>query len=330
MFKRKRSLITALSLVVVAAALLIFGVFGSQMAVLFNVTHGPSITMTQSGLVMSDPFTSQDNSWIFGGDAITLNATYSHSVNSSGLYLGIQSPKSGEWTGYYAGQPADKANLFHATLTLPYEKIANGSFNSALFVQTTIKPINYIACGAGVNNQGYYWEVVIGTGTPFTANHFQSVYYKWMANQSLTQDCTIVTNGKNLLSVYLGHSEVYSNNNTTLPVPPPFNVYLAVETTSPQMLFGSYSDFYATLGSNVTVMNAPIGGHVAIVDSSNNTISQASVTSGMNVIIPLAPNSTQTFGYIRVYNSNGALIASTTQVSTIWSGSTYSFKPGSG
>lgn len=326
MIKRKRSLITALALVVVTGALLVFGVFGSQIAVLLNISHGPSLALTQSGLVMSDPLTSEKGTWIFGGDAVALNATHSHIINSTGLYLGIQSPKSGEWAGYYAGQSADKANLFHATLTLPYERIPNGSFNTALVVQTTITPINYIACGAGVNNQGYYWEVVIGTGTPFTANDFQSVYYKWMGNQSLTQDCTIVTNGHNLLNVYLGNSEVYTNSNTTLPVPPPFNAYLAVETTSTQMLFGSYSNFYATLGSDITIVDVPAGGSVAMVDSSNNTINEAPVTAGSNVTFPLSLNAPLPVGYIHVYDSNGALLASTTQASTLWGGSTYSFK----
>jgi hypothetical protein len=330
MFKRKRSVITAVAVTIAAIALFVFGIFGSQMFVLLYISHGQSttLTLTQSGLVVTDPLTSQKSSWTFGGDALALNATHSHSVNSSGLYLGVQSPKSGEWAGYYAAQSAERANLYHATLTLPSAKIASGSFNTALVVQTTIEPINYIACGAGVNNQGYYWEVVIGTGTPFTASDYQSVYYNWLNNQSLAQNCTIVTDGHNLLTVYLGNSEVYSNNNTNLPVPPPFIAYLAVETTSTQMLYGSYSNFYATLGSGITIANAPIGGSVAIVDSSNNTIEAVPVNSDLIAVLPLTANAPLPIGFICVYDSTGTLVASTSQVSTLWGGDVFTLKTG--
>lgn len=328
MSKHKKSLITALASVVVVAALVVFGIFGSQIAASLNLQQGPTLTLSQSGLVTYDPLTSPDNSWTFGGDAVALNATHSYSVNSSGLYLGIQSPSSGEWAGYYAAQSAHKATVFHATLALPYTNTTNGSFNTALVVQTTITPINYIACGAGIDTQGYYWEVVVGTGTAFAANDYQSVYYKWMGNQSLTQDCTIVTNGGSLLNVYLGNSEVYANNDTSVPVPPPFNAYLAVETTSTQMLFASYSNFYATTGSNIEVVNAPAGGSVALVNPSNETIEATSVTSDQTAFLPLTANMPVPVGFVHVYDSSGALVVSTSNISTLWGGTVYSFKSG--
>ncbi|MCL4518812.1 MAG: hypothetical protein M1587_06405 [Thaumarchaeota archaeon] len=328
--RRQKSVIVSIVALVIVAAILISGNFGAQLLSLLNVSHAqsPVVAKTQSGLVVADSLAGKNGTWTFWGDAIAKNATYSHFENSTGLYLGVKSANSGVWAGYYAAESTGKANVYHATLTLPYSKIKSGSFNTGLFVQTTIHPINYIACGAGVNTQGYYWEVVIGSGNPFAADNFQPVYYKWMNNQSLSQECTIITNGTNVLTVYLGNTEVYSNNSMNLQIPPPFTAYLAVETTSSQMLYASYTDFYATLGRTVTVLNAPAGGAVAIMDSSNKTIETAAVNPSSAAVLQLAANKPLPNGYIRVYNSNGTLFASTTQTATFWGGDIFSVRNG--
>ena len=314
---------------VAIVTLLILGLFGAQILSLLNIAHaqGPAVVKTHSGLVVADPLVNTSGTWTFWGDALAKNATYSHTENSSGLYLGVQSPNGSEWAGYYAANPAGNADVYHATLTLPYSRIENGSFNTGLYVQTTINPINYIACGAGVNDRGYYWQVVIGTGNPFAANNYQQVYYQWLNNQSLTQECTIITNGTNSLTVYLGNTEVYSNSSLNLQIPPPFTAYLAVETTSPQMLYGSYTDFYATLGSTVTVLNAPNGDTVSIVDSSNRTI-VSTIAHSSSTLLQLPANSPLPNGYIRVYDQNGTTYASTLKVSSFWGGDVYTVKSG--
>ena len=328
MSKPKRSVMAGVAALVIVGVLLISLIFGYQILSLFNVSHAQGYTLakTQSGLVVADPLAGGSSTWTFWGDAVAKNATHSHSENSSGLYLGVTSVKSGEWAGYYGAESSGKANVFHATLTLPYSTIKNGSFNTGLYVQTTVNPIDYIACGAGVNDLGYYWQVVIGTGNPLFANNYQPVYYRWMGNQSLTQECTIVTNGTNFLSVYLGNTEVYSNNSLDLQILPPFTAYLAVESTSTQMMYGKYTDFYATLGDSLTVLNAPAGGSVAIVDSSNATIERAVVNSGATAVLQLTPNTPLPNGYLRVYNSNGTLLASTSKLSTFWGGDVYTLR----
>ena len=329
--RRQKSVIVSVVALVIVAAILVSGVFGAQiLASIFNVSHAqsPVVAKTQSGLVIGDPLAGKSGTWTFWGDAIAKNTTYAHFENSTGLFLGVKSASSGQWAGYYAAEPTGKANVYHATLTLPYSKIKSGSFNTGLFVQTTVHPINYIACGAGVNNQGYYWEVVIGSGNPLVANSFQPLYYKWMGNQSLSQDCTIITNGTNLLTVYLGNTEVYSNNQMNLQIPPPFTAYLAVETTSSQMLYASYTNFYATLGNTLIVQNAPAGGSVAILDSSNKTIQTAAVNPNSAAVFQFAANKPLPSGFLRVYDSNGTLYASTTQITTFWGGDVYSVRTG--
>jgi len=139
------------------------------------------------------------------------------------------------------------------------------------------------------------------------------------------QDCTIITNGNNFLKVYLGGNLVLNRNNLALSMPSPFKSYLEVETTSTSaMRNGTYTDYYATLGEDVTVSGAPPGGKVQIEDSSGGVLvsSTANITgvATLNVGQLQLPLS----GYfIRVYDVDGTLIGSTPSAVTVWGGDVY-------
>src|SRR5438132_1662330 len=76
----------------------------------------------------------------------------------------------------------------------------------------------------------------------------------------LTRDCTIITNGSNLMKVYLDGRLVYSSSTLNLQMPSPFNSYLEVQSTyAGGMLHASYNDYYATVSDAVRVQNAPPG-----------------------------------------------------------------------
>ena len=208
-------------------------------------------------------------------------------------------------------------------LTLPYRTIPTGNFNTGLYVQTSGINVNYVSCGAGVNNQGYYWQVVLATGNTNQATNFKVLFFQWLGNAPITRDCTILTNGQTFIHVYLDGVPVYMNDSMSLSMPPPFNAFLEVQTTnSQQMLFARYNDYYATTNGKLTVTNAPAASTVSLVDSSGNTLTSAqadlSGTATLNV---------EQFHYpitasIQV-SLAGVMVASTTGAASLWGGDTY-------
>src|SRR2546428_4009590 len=125
-----------------------------------------SFTQTQPGLVKQDTLTTGDTSyWTLSGSAVLQGAPTTTSEDAQGLHLGVRAAVDGQWAGYYAQSPDTSAYLFHAVLTLPYPTIPAQSFNTGLYVQTApLSAINYVACDAGVNSQGYFWVAVQASG----------------------------------------------------------------------------------------------------------------------------------------------------------------------
>ena len=292
-----------------------------------------SIIQTQSGLVASDPLTTGNlSAWAVSGFSSSGNPLCTPSENSSGLCIEVQPLSSNEWAGNFAAQNVGDAKVYHAVINAPSAaSITNGSFNAGLYVKPELKygqppgqTVNYVACGASVSSGGYVWQVVYGIGnlTGASSTHLLNYTYD---KPSLTQACTIITNGANLLTVYLGSTLFYSNSSMNLGITSPFSAYLevgAVNSTK-QMLQSQFSDFYASLNDTISVTNAPIGGTVSIVDSSNSTITTASVGSNGVAVIPVTPYQNPPNGYIRVYNSAGKLVASTASNATLWGGDAF-------
>src|SRR5438876_531987 len=222
-----------------------------------------SFTPTQQGLVKQDTLTTGDTSyWTLSGSAVLQGAPTTYSEDAQGLHLGIKAAVSGQWAGYYAVSHDTSAYLFHAALTLPSTTISdtapNAQFNTGLYVQTAPLPkINYVTCSGAVNPFGYYWGVWLASGNPNQATTITPLWFMWMNNQPLTRDCTIITNGNNLLKVYLDGTPVFSSTTMNLNIPPPFDSFLEVQTTSAaQMLSSTYTDYYATTSGTVTVASA--------------------------------------------------------------------------
>jgi hypothetical protein len=234
-----------------------------------------AVNKVRSGLVASDPFTVANlDKWTLYGSAIPREARFEYSVNSAGLHLGIKAANNGSWAGYFAETPSTNAYLFHAILTLPYRTISDNEFNTGLYVQTTYNGlVNYVTCVASVNPSGYYWSVVLATGSQDGAEHFTTLWADYSRNQPLTRDCTIITNGENYLKVYLDGIPVYSSSTLELTMPAPFYAFVEVQTTSSsQMRFGAYADYYATLNNDIRIINTPRGGIVEIIDSSTGSL----------------------------------------------------------
>jgi hypothetical protein len=287
-----------------------------------------TLSKVRSGLVASDSFTKGNlDNWTVYGSAIAREAPYKYFENSTGLYLGIRVTKSSQWAGIFAETPSTNAYLFHATLTLPYTTISDNQFNTGLYVQTTYNGlVNYVTCVANVNQSGYYWSVVLATGSQDGAKDFTTLWADYRRNQPLTRDCTIITNGENYLKVYLDGAAVYSSSTLELTMPAPFYAFVEVQTTSSsQMRFGAYADYYATLNNDIRIMNGPRGGIVEIIDSSTgNQIANGTVdwdgTARFDIGSYRMPIKD---ALVNIYSSDGRdLIASGT--AKLWGGDVYS------
>jgi len=299
-------------------------------------TNQPSLTLMKSGLLVSDSLSNetatqqqlQTNSkyWIYGGDAIAEKAPYAFWRNMQGLHTGVQAPSNGTWAGIYSVSRNTPAMLYHSVITTPVQTIPGNNvyYNNGMYVQTNgSNNVNYVTCTSNISSFGTVWAVFWATGNPFGATSFTRLWYDPSPNQPLTRDCTIITNGNNYLKVYMDGVKVVDSTTMNLQMPGPFNVFLEPQSSyDGQLLNGTFTDYYASAGENVTVTNLPSNtGRVDIVDSSGNILATSQAANQIASLdvgqyhFPLS-------GTIKVYDSNNALI--TSRPSSIYGGDVYS------
>ena len=297
-----------------------------------------SITLVQSGLAGSDSLTNETRTkdqllanqmyWHYGGSAQVENAPYDIFKDSQGLHIGVQSLANGtNWAGFYGVTPDTSAILFHSVVATQPRTLANQSsfYESGMYIQTSNKNVNYVTCTSDTSFWGTSWGVIWATGDAFGIKDFKVLYSNSTANQPLTRDCTIITNGDNYLKVYLDGTKVYENHTMNLQIPAPFNAFLEPQSSyAKQMFYGTYKDYYATTNENVTVTtNLSNAATVSIVDKSGNTLVRSPISAGSAILdvgryhLPLA-------AYINVYDSNNMQIASTSSPVNIFGGDIYS------
>lgn len=290
-----------------------------------------SINQTQSGLVASDPLTATfsqsqlagSSFWFFGGDAVAQHAPYAFYEDSGGLHIGVQATANANYAGFYALHRAN-AMLAHATVTAPSSTVPSGYPNVGLYVQTGAANVDYVYCGPVTASYGTYWQVDLATGNPNQAFQFQVLYYDSSANQALTRDCTIVTNGSNYLAVYLDRAKVYQASNLNLQFQQPFQFFLETQTSYAGAMFtGTFGNFYLTSSDSITVTGMPSGSTAQIVSPSGAVLESAPESSGTATLaigqfsMPLVAN-------IKVTSLLGVSVASTKSPISIWGGDSYS------
>ncbi|HEV2389812.1 MAG TPA: hypothetical protein VGS04_03715 [Nitrososphaerales archaeon] len=290
-----------------------------------------SINQTQSGLVASDPLTATlsqsqlagSSFWIFGGDAVAEGAPYAFSEDSGGLHIGVQATANANYAGFYALHRAN-AMLAHATVTAPSSTVPSGYPNVGLYVQTGGVNVDYVYCGPVTASYGTYWQVDLATGNPNQAFQFQVLYYDSSANQALTRDCTIVTNGNNYLAVYLDGAQVYQASNLNLEFQQPFQFFLETQTSYAGAMFtGTFNNFYLTSGDSVTVTGMPSGSTAQLVSPSGAVLASAAENSG-TATLPIGHFNMPLTANIRVTSLLGISVASTKSPISIWGGDSYS------
>ena len=331
--RKARSTILAITIATITITMAFLGLTNLRL-ISSGASGSGSLTRVSSGLVHQDSLQSSSgpdtNYWTFFGDA-HYGGGYTYNENSSGLYVGSHSPSSGTWAGFYAESPNENVLLYHATLSLLYpslETTDGGSFNTGLYVQTYNGQVNYVACAASVQagSSTYDWELDIATGNTNGATNVATVWRKNYPSSDtgdLTKSCTIVTNGSNLLQLYMNGALVYSKINQGLNMPEPFNAYLEVESTSTNMLFGKYVNYYGTIGTALTVNNVPSGDVVKLVDRNGNTLASGVGSSG-TVNLEIASYNMPLSAAVEVLSSGGSVMATTGQVG-LWGGNVYQF-----
>lgn len=297
------------------------------------------INKIKCGLYASDSLTNETETqqqlqsspgyWYYGGDAPAENATYSFYRDSQGLHIGVQAPSNGTYAGYYAVAPSSDAMLFHAVVTAPVRTVPYGDFQNGLYVQTTQAPVNYVTCVAITNNQATVWAVVHTYGSPYGSLVFQTLWYDPSANQPLTRDCTIITNGNNYLKVYLDGSMVYSSDALALGMPAPFYAFLEPQTSyNGQELFGSYQNFYTTDAENIKIQdNPPNAANAEVVNATGYILASSPVLLG-NASINLGQFDFPFNATVKVVDSNNVQLASTPSPVAIYGGDVYSVVSG--
>jgi hypothetical protein len=282
-----------------------------------------SINQSRSGLVAQDSLTTGDTSrWVFGGSAAGVTP-YQYYEDSQGLHIGVQAPVN-MWTGYYAvSQPT--AQVFHAVLTLPSSTIPSQYFNTGLYVQTGAPKINYVTCAGQVSSTGVYWAVGEAIGDQNVATQFITLWQSAFGpDQPLTRDCTIVTNGNNLLTVYLDGTQVYTSSSLSLGYQSPFMVFLEVQSSySGGMLFSTYKDYYAAASDSITITGVPTSSIGEIVDSSGKVLASAPVDSSGTVTLNIGQYHMPLMANIKVLTL-GLETATTSSPVSIWGGNSYS------
>jgi hypothetical protein len=297
------------------------------------------ITKTDSGLIAFDLLNNETQTrqqleaeqgfWHYSGSALNPTvfsppAPTDLFKDSEGLHIGVETPTNGTYAGYYAVSPLSDATLFHAKISTPVRTISGDFFQNGLYVQTGDGRINYVTCVSVTSTAGTSWHIVRTFGNSTQATEFEVLWSDMSANQPLSRDCTIVTNGNNYLKVYLDGIKVYENNSIDLQMPGPYLYFLEPQNSHTEMLYGIYKDYYATKNEFVQVVNNPPDAKlVKIIDTDGNIVANSQVSAG-NATIDVGSLHFPVIANIKVLDANGNEIASTTTTQNVYGGDVFS------
>jgi len=324
LFPSRRTVLVSLFLAATALGLLGMNVRPAHAVPLYSVSQ------TQSGLAVSDPLNAQlsqaqlaaSTLWTFGGSATVFNAPFAFNEDANGLHIGVQATSAAPYAGYYA-ELWNNAVLSHAVLTAPSRTVPSGYPNVALYVQTGGPNVDYVECGAVTSSALTYWQVGMATGDPNHASTFQPLYIDMSLNQPLTRDCTIVTNGQNLLTVYLDNTQVYTSSTLNLGYQAPFQFFIETQTSyTGGMFYGTFQDFYLANGDSVTVTNLPPNSVAQIVSPSGQVLASSPADGSGTAKLPIGQFHMPLVANIQV-TLLGLAVGSTSSPVSIWGGDAY-------
>jgi hypothetical protein len=205
----------------------------------------------------------------------------------------------------------------------PVSTISKGIFESGLYVQTADGNVSYVTCTSFTTSQGTIWELVWARGNISGATSFKTLWSSG-TGMSLTESCTIITNGNNYLKLYLDGRLVYSSSSLDLKIPGPFQIYLEPETTyNGTELYASFLNYYLNSGEYVTVNNLPANVAKVVLISSGHVFAKAPKT-GTSAKIEVGNFNLPLSAEIEALSSSDAIVASTHTAVSIYGGDVYS------
>jgi hypothetical protein len=318
-------------MLLVGTLALFAGFYASTGTVSFAATG--TITKVSSGLVASDPLNKQltmkqlesSSYWTFSGDAISQGAPYNFYENSGGLHIGVQAVSPGTFAGLYGVSPVTSFVLAHVRVTAPVSTISQGIFEAGIYVQTSNGNVNYVTCSSSTSSAGTIWELVWATGNTQGATKFTTLWSSG-TGLSLTENCTIITNGNNYLKLYLNGQLVYSSSTLSLDIPAPFQIYLEPETSyAGQELYASYLNYYLTSGEYVTVNSLPSGAtHVELINPTNHHVYASATKVGSSANVEMGSFTLPLHAEIEALSASGGVLASTHGAVSLFGGDVYS------
>jgi len=184
--------------------------------------------------------------------------------------------------------------------------------------------VNYIVCGPQTSSALTYWGVAMTTGNPTQTTTYQPLYIDQSANQALTRECTIVTNGQNYLAVYLDGSQVYQSSNLNLGYQAPFQFFIETQTSYTGAMFtGSFQNFYLASSDSVTVTNMPPSSTAQLVSPSGQVLASAPGDGSGKATLPIGQYDMPLTANIQVNTLLGLPVAATSSPVSIWGGDSY-------
>src|SRR5438445_1825374 len=300
-------------------------------------TNVGTVALVTSGRVASDPLNKTANQqqltanpgiWTFDGSAKAAGIPFFYNENAQGLHIGVKASAPGKWIGFYASTQATVTpfpTLFHALITAPSRTIPSDFFNAGIYVQNAGANLNYVFCGETTSTTQTQWQVAEATGNATQATKTTVLYTDPAANQPLTRECTIVTNGSNYLEVFIDHNLVYRSTTLKQNMTTPFIFFLETQLSySGQVLYASFSNFYDTPGEGVVVNNIPAAATaVQIVDPFGTVLATAPVNSG-TATLSIGQFTFPLKGKIIVLGQGNVVLASSPGVVSIYAGDVYS------
>src|SRR5437899_652878 len=295
-----------------------------------------TIYKIQSGLVATDSLTTGNTSnWVLYGNAVQENAPHSGSEDANGMHIGILAPSAGAWAGYFAISPLTTAHLFHAKVTLPAARptTASGAVDDLFYVQQEMYQnprIDAIGCGATLYSNTTDWITVWQQGNDKAVTFAQIVYDNPDQRQPTSRDCTLVTDGNDILKSYIDGQQVFSNSSMHLNMPQPFQSYLELQTNSQtsstgNTFTGTFTDYYATTSDSIKVINARAGSIVKVVDAtSGDTLASSTASSDGTAFVDVGRYNLPINANVIVFDSTGtSILASTSSHVGIYGGDVF-------
>ncbi|MBA2560856.1 MAG: hypothetical protein H0V07_13415 [Propionibacteriales bacterium] len=206
-----------------------------------------------------------------------------------GLRIGVRPHDADVWEGFFAvsrtAYPATA--VFHVAMARDRVEVprSDQSGEAVFAVQTgsTKKTgvLNYVLAASTTNDGHTRW--VVGHAKGVMADAALTVLWggelQPSASADVAQDITIRTNGRSTLEVWFGYRQVFTADDLSLDIEPPFQPYLEVQAL--QIGYAAtFTDYWVSQGDTVLVRGVPPGREIRLKSTDGTVLSAVASASG--------------------------------------------------